>query len=186
MKFKTFSWPHNPYSYEILFKRQIAAHKFPFGGYKLQNLGMTNRIMRGEGEFSGKAAYDTFKKLASVFYENTPGTLVHPVWQAADAYFVSLSLKQEPKADYVRYGFEFWEDAARSSAQAAAAGITSAGTQAASETQAGGESWHTVKSGETLWGISARYGVTLASVIALNPSIKNPNLIFAGQKVRVR
>lgn len=31
------------------------------------------------------------------------------MWQSAKAYFAALSLKQEPRADYVSYSFEFWE-----------------------------------------------------------------------------
>ena len=37
--------------------------------------------------------------------------------------------------------------------------------------------------GDTLWGIAGRYGVTLSALIAANPQIKNPNLIYPGQKV---
>ena len=39
--------------------------------------------------------------------------------------------------------------------------------------------------GDTMWGIARRYGVSLTDLIALNPQIKNPNLIYPGQKVRV-
>ena len=34
--------------------------------------------------------------------------------------------------------------------------------------------------------LARRYGVTLAELIALNPQIKNPNLIRVGEEVRVR
>lgn len=37
----------------------------------------------------------------------------------------------------------------------------------------------------TLWGISQHVGKSLATVEALNPGIKNPNLIYAGQQVRI-
>ena len=40
-----------------------------------------------------------------------------------------------------------------------------------------------VKKGDTLWGIAKRYGVTLTALIAANPGIKNPNLIYPGDKV---
>ena len=39
---------------------------------------------------------------------------------------------------------------------------------------------HTVKSGETLSGIAAKYGTTYQSLAAIN-GISNPNLIYAGQ-----
>lgn len=44
---------------------------------------------------------------------------------------------------------------------------------------------HIVRSGETLSGIAQRYGVSLSNVISANPQIQNPNLIFAGQSVRI-
>ena len=40
--------------------------------------------------------------------------------------------------------------------------------------------------GDTLWALSLRYGLSLAELIALNPQIKNPNLIRVGEEVRVR
>lgn len=42
---------------------------------------------------------------------------------------------------------------------------------------------YTVKKGDTLWGIAQRWGVSLQALIAANPGIKNPNLIYPGDKV---
>ena len=49
----------------------------------------------------------------------------------------------------------------------------------------GGSKTYTVKNGDTLSGIAARYGVSLDALIAANPQIKNPNLIYAGDKVAI-
>lgn len=43
---------------------------------------------------------------------------------------------------------------------------------------------HTVVAGETLSAIAARYGTTVSKLAALN-SIKNPNLIYVGQKIKI-
>ena len=110
MRYKSYTWPHNPRVYTIDYQRVMAVHKVPFGGYQLQDLGLTRRVMKGEGEFSGEGAYDEFKKLACVFYEVGPGLLVHPLWQVANTYFAALRLEQAPRPDYVRYSFEFWEE----------------------------------------------------------------------------
>lgn len=40
--------------------------------------------------------------------------------------------------------------------------------------------------GETLWSISLRYGTTVEALVKLNPRIKNPNLIYPGEQVRVK
>ncbi|MFR1234694.1 MAG: DNA circularization N-terminal domain-containing protein [Evtepia gabavorous] len=110
MQYKSYVWPHNPRTYTIQYVRKVAVHKVPFGRYAMQDLGLGRRVMKGEGEFYGAGAYEEFKKLASVFYHSGPGTLIHPVWQSAKAYFVDLTLAQEPRQDYVRYTFTFWED----------------------------------------------------------------------------
>lgn len=218
MRFKGFVWPHNPTVYSVSFARDMAVHKIPFGRYHLQGLGMTRRVMKGEGEFVGEGAYRQIKALGSVFYENTPGTLVHPLWDTTTAWFVSLELTQEPREDYVKYRFEFWEDCpwyktgvetiasptvARPAAQEETQGAASAPVQstvpdnwtywsamstmsAAPAAQAVNQpAYHTVTKGQTMWGLAQRYGVSLNELIALNPQIKNPNLIYAGQKVRV-
>jgi len=40
--------------------------------------------------------------------------------------------------------------------------------------------WHRVLWGQTLSGIAWAYGTTIQAIMAVNPSITNPNLIFAG------
>lgn len=49
----------------------------------------------------------------------------------------------------------------------------------------GGASEVTVQGGDTLSGIAARNGVSLDSVLAANPQIRNPDLIHPGQLVRI-
>ena len=53
MRYRGYTWPHNPRVYTIEYNRTMAAHKIPFGQYQLQDLGRSSRIMRGEGEFVG-------------------------------------------------------------------------------------------------------------------------------------
>jgi uncharacterized YkwD family protein/spore coat assembly protein SafA len=44
---------------------------------------------------------------------------------------------------------------------------------------------YTVVSGDTLWKISLKYKMGLNELIALNPQISNPNLIYPNQKINV-
>lgn len=46
--------------------------------------------------------------------------------------------------------------------------------------------YYTVKSGDNLSKIAANHKTTLAAILKLNPGIKNPNIIYAGQKIRVK
>lgn len=190
MQYKGFVWPHNPRTYSITYHRAVAVHKVPFGRYAMQDVGMSYRVMQGEGEFFGEDAYDTFRALASVFYENGPGTLLHPVWQSAQAYFVDLALAQEPRKDYVRYTFTFWETLSlyrESLAPAGAEGpLGESAPPAGGGAAAGTGQTHTVVQGETLWGIAQAWGLTLGELLAKNPQLKNPNVIQPGQVIQVR
>ena len=154
MRYKDYVWPHNPETYSIAFRRSIAAAKVPFGRYGMQDLGMSYRVMEGEGVFAGKGAYDEFKKLASVFYQGGAGLLIHPVWQASQAYFVSLELAQQPLENYVRYRFAFWETSPLDTSLIRVSG-----------------------------GIASARGVTLTALLSVNPQIKNPNRIAVGERV---
>ncbi len=199
MRFRSFVWPNNPRTYSIGFERETALHKVPMGNYSMQDLGQSCRVMRGEGEFFGPDAYDTFRELTRQFYVTGPGLLIHPVWQNASVYFTRLELTQEPREDFVAYSFEFREaPAARktptgltamtgsSGAAAGAGGAAISGALLAGVSAAADARYHTVVKGDTLWGIGQTYGKTVAELAALNPWLSNPNLIYAGQEVRVQ
>lgn len=51
-----------------------------------------------------------------------------------------------------------------------------------SETNSTGKTYYTIKRGDTLWGISRRYGVTIQNIVSWN-NIQNPNLIYPGQRL---
>ena len=185
MRYKDYVWPHNPRVYSIDYERKMAVNKVPFGTYHLQDLGRTRRVMRGEGEFAGEGAYSQFGLLANTFYDPGPGLLIHPLWQTTSAYLVALRVQQQPRPDYVKYSFTFWEDISRYSTVPKR--VTSqAGQSSGPAAAAASVRYHRVVKGDTLWAIAKRYDVKLAELIALNPQIKNPNLIRVGDEVRVQ
>ncbi|WP_206529758.1 SafA/ExsA family spore coat assembly protein [Brevibacillus sp. SYP-B805] len=53
------------------------------------------------------------------------------------------------------------------------------------QTQPSGIDVYTVQPGDSLWKIAQKYKVGLAEIIRANPQIRNPNLIYPGQKVKV-
>lgn len=182
MRFKDYVWPHNPRIFQITEKRRLAVNPVPFGKGTVTDMGVELRVLKGEGEFAGKNAYDEFLKLKEVFDEGTAGVLVHPVWKSVRVWFASLTLMQEPLSDFVRYAFEFIED-----------GVITNQTENKPDNEESTQNGtvnepsktYTVKSGDTLWGIAKKFGITLNQIIALNPQIKNPNLIYVGQTVYV-
>ena len=186
MRYKNFVWPHNPSSYAISFQRQLAVHKIPFGRHTVQDLGMDCRTMSGEGCFSGDDAYEQFKQLATVFYDSSPGLLIHPVWQTANAYFTELKLEQQPLPRFVRYRFRFTEGNSGYGQQLSSASSSvrsSAGSRfTASSSQPAA---YTVVKGDTLWAIANRYGTSVSAILSANPSIKNPNLIYVGERILI-
>ena len=183
MRYKSYTWPHNPRVYSIDFQRPVAVHKTPFGRYQLQDLGLGHRVMEGEGEFVGPGAYEEFQRLACVFYEDGPGLLIHPLWQISNAYFTALKLEQEPLPDYVRYSFEFRERFDGYGEELTEVSRNGAGSPVRrAETP---EVRHTVASGDTLWGIARQYNVALEDLLAVNSGIKNPNFIRLGDQVVV-
>ncbi len=45
---------------------------------------------------------------------------------------------------------------------------------------------HVVVAGDAMWKIAAKHNMTLEQLIALNPQIKNPGMIFIGQQVNLK
>lgn len=46
--------------------------------------------------------------------------------------------------------------------------------------------YYIVQSGDNLWSISQKFDTTINNIITLNPQITNPNLIYVGQKLKIK
>lgn len=172
MKYRGFTWPNNPRTFEVELRRTLHSYKLPFYGFKMQNLGVQNRVFRGEGEFVGPDAYDSFRRLAAEFSLSGSGWLEHPVWQPVKVYFAKLKLVQEPREEYVGYSFEFWECEDQS-------GYTQ------SSLESDRTKYIAAQKNDTLALIATRYAKQLSEITALNPQVKSPDSIAEGQIIRI-
>ena len=177
MQYKSFVWPNNPKTYTLSYERQTAVQKIPMGGFTVQDLGGTCAVLRGEGEFFGPGAMQSFQELVRVFRQDGAGALLHPAWTGAEAYFTQLRLTQEPRENYVAYRFEFCEGSARQT------GCTYRVTRRRGR---GGRIYYTVSGGETAWEICAQRELTMEELLAMNPELSSPTGLAPGQKVRVQ
>ncbi len=169
MRYKSFVWPNNPETYTLQCARTTVVHKIPFGGSMVQDLGDACTILRGNGEFFGAGAYDTFRRLQKVFSGGGAGVLFHPILKSKRAYFTKLELTQKPCADHVAYSFEFC--------------CTEETAQADEAKNA--ERWHVVSAGETVWSVCADFDIPVQEFVKLNPHIGDVGTIVVGQEVRV-
>lgn len=51
--------------------------------------------------------------------------------------------------------------------------------------QSSGNKTYTVQSGDTMWKISQRLGVSYSSLVQANPQISNPSMIYAGESINI-
>ena len=49
-----------------------------------------------------------------------------------------------------------------------------------------GDNYYAIKPGDTLHSIAAKFGTSVNRLLILNPHIKNANLIYAGDTIRIR
>lgn len=171
MKFKTFTWPNDPRTCRLQAVRATALHKYPGGTYQLEDLGVKQRILTGEGEFFGSMAYTYMDQLIRVYEEPGEGVLIHPLIMLRKMMFTELEILEEPRAWYVAYRFTFTE--------------CDTEEYTASRQKPGSSGKYIVQWGDTLYSIAMTTGASLTRLLELNPDIGNPNVLTAGQVVRL-
>lgn len=97
MRFKTFVWPNNPKTIEVV---QEAVDSKAEGFL---------RIVRGQGEFFGHSAVKSYRALSDLLQDKTSGGLYLPGIGYFEAVFKGVSLMGEPGPYVLRYAFEFQE-----------------------------------------------------------------------------
>lgn len=169
MKYKNFVWPHNPSTIDISVTRDLKEAKIPFKGSSIQDFGQEKRIVSGRGQFFGYDCMAQFENLFLVFKQGGAGYLSLPDIGSFLALFKDLKLTGNSMPNVVNYSFEFWEEL---TARAIGADLQ--------------DNFYTALEGDTLWSIAAKFDVSIDTLLALNPTVKSPNQLNAGEKVRLR
>lgn len=109
MKYKAFTWPENPETFEIHAVRVPQYTVNDLGDYDYTGLGPMCRIISGSGVFRGTYAYQNFNALQVMMANGVAGDLVHPLWGTISAFLTELEMKSESRPNYVEYSFGFRE-----------------------------------------------------------------------------
>ena len=175
MRYKNFVWPNNPSTFTAVCTRRLRSCRYPFSGFTVQELGSSGRVFKGEGEFSGPDAYDSFRRLAALFSEGGSGWLEHPVWQPVKVYFSKLELREAPGEEHIAYSFEFVE---------ADSGTSLSGfTESAAQT--GKIKYTQAVAGDTVASVASRYELQQSELLRLNPQLDAGDTLSAGQIIRI-
>jgi nucleoid-associated protein YgaU len=191
LKYKNFTWPNNPSNFNIGLSKRVVSHEYPqINGAEHEELGSEARIFTGSGVFFGPNAYTNYRKLEKLYFDNSVGRLVHPKYGSYPCNFTKISSKEEPLPYYVEYEFEFVENRdINTIVKIIEKKPSSSSSSSSKKTNKSSKKYYTVKKGDTLWAISKKYygkGTDWKKIADANKKIiKNPNLIYPGQKLLI-
>ena len=168
MRFKDFVWPINPAEISFSTKNTVKELSLLYGGCVLQNLGRQPKIIKGRGSFTGKNAFFWFSELEKLLDDRTSGVLLISGIAPCCAMLSSLSMLGQPSGNTVEYEFTFVEDIGEI------------------DSDTGESLYILIANGQNLWHISNMYGVSIESLMLLNPIIPSPWEVKQGDVVRIK
>jgi hypothetical protein len=112
IKYKDFTFPHNPETTGFKCDRTYIKHKYPnLVGSELEDFGANAIVITGSGYFFGDKAYDNFHKLYKEFAKNGVGNFSHPIFtEVTRGLMVSLNSTVDPQVNVIKYSFEVVAD----------------------------------------------------------------------------
>lgn len=114
MKYKDFTFPHNPRKLQVVHRGKTATLHCPGRGGLTQHLGSLCRVVSGEGDFFGAEASNRLLTLTMMASEDTSGWLTLPGFPPFQAYLTRLTFLGEGDGSVLSYSFEFVEAEASS------------------------------------------------------------------------
>ena len=161
-----FSFRFNPYEFKTYLSSKLCEYNLPFSDYSLtvDNKNVSETII-AKGEFFGNNAYDDFKRLYNLFMQKKSQVLIHPLYSPCYVYFKNLQLLQAPLENYIKYQFEL---------------VKIGDLDLKDELLKNTTNKYYVKSGETLFDISAKTGVDIDTIYEKN-DITDPFNLTEGE-----
>ena len=165
MRFCGVSWPHNPRVLRFSAEKTLVEQQSPGSGTILQETGRRALRVEGEGELYGENCVAQFGELLTLFRTRGAGVLSVAGLKPFYAVFEELRLLAEPKPDVLTYRFVFRE--------------------AAELSEEDKPETHVIGNGESLWDVSYLYGIGIDRLVELNPQVRRPDEVAAGEEVRL-
>ncbi|MGN1138173.1 MAG: LysM peptidoglycan-binding domain-containing protein [Ruminococcus sp.] len=166
MRYKGYSFKHNPENLKVTKENNIQQQIIPKGNNVIQDMGTKARVVTGTGKLFGDDCLSQYYELVDIQKQGDSGVLSLPDTMPFYAYFKKIELVCEPTDKLVTYSFEFVEDTAKSDTVS-------------------NQSFHYVSDGETLWDISYMYNVSVEQLVSLNPQVKRIDELVKGGKIRI-
>ena len=164
MRFAGYSWRHNPLSMNLLHELFVTSTVTPAQGEQIDNVSKRISHVYGKGELVGEDCIEQYRALEKLFAKGQKGVLTLPGMPSFKAYFTKLEVEGQPTPDVLEYSFEFTK-----------------AQDSVDLTQ-----YHRIcKEGETLFDIAYDFSTTVDELVRLNPHIKRPDAVKAGERVRI-
>lgn len=163
MSFKGFRWHHNPKTVKFVCGRRVNEHAYPSGFSESEDNGDSCIRVYGEGELFGDDCAEQFESLLRLYRSGGAGVLVIDKLTPLTAVFEELRLIGEPRENVLGYAFVFREADTRRTGNM--------------------PERHIAAEGENLWDISYLYGIPIDTLVSLNPRIKRPDIVNAGEVI---
>lgn len=166
IRYKGYSWQHNPKTLHIENQHNYIETEIPFSKSYVEKSTEKPRVVKGTGQLYGEDCIDQYNHLVNLRNLNGSGILSLPDIKPFYAYFKSIELICEPTDKCVSYSFVFVEDLNRN-------------------LKTKSLSYHKVNSGETLFDIAFMYNQPIENLVKLNPQIRRIDELEEIERVRL-
>lgn len=164
MRYKNFTWHHNPKTLKIKNSKKTINLSYPYSYTEAEEMFNEKAVIEGEGELFGENCIEQFNNLCRLFSSKNKGILSIGGIPSFEAYFTKLELLCEPKNNILSYSFQFTECSSK-------------------EKRDTGTNYYIAQSEETLWDISYKCNISIETLAKLNPGYKRPDSVKEGDRV---